>query len=69
MEIYVAWIQENDWETDSFNVGCYSTEKKAREAIVEALREEGEDVLTLEIYGTQDDPNYIYGIQKFNLDK
>lgn len=43
--------------------------KKAKEAIVEALREVGEAVLTLEIYDTQDKPNYIYGIEEYNLDE
>lgn len=69
MKIYVAWIQVNDWETEPFNIGCYSTEEKAKEAIIKALREDGEAVLTLEIYSAQEDPNYIYGIQKFNLDE
>ena len=69
MKIYVAWLQENDWETESFCIGCYSTKEKAKKAIVEALREEGEAVLTLEIYDAQDKPNYIYGIEEYNLDE
>lgn len=69
MKIYVAFIQENDQETIPENIGCYSTEEKAKEAIVEALREVGEAVLTLEIYDTQDKPNYIYGIEEYNLDE
>lgn len=69
MKIYLAWIQENDWETEPFNIGCYSTEEKAKNAIVEALREEDEAVLTLEIYDTQNEPNYIYGIEEYNLDE
>ena len=69
MKIYVAWIQENNWETEPQNVGCYSTEEKAEKAIVEALREEGETVLTLEIYDAQDEPNYFYGIEEYNLDE
>jgi len=69
MKIYVAWIQENYWETEPINIGCYSTEEKAKEAIVKALREEGEDVLTLEIYDTQFNPNYYYGIEEYNLDE
>ena len=69
MKIYVAWIQENYWETEPINIGCYSTEEKAKEAIIEALKEEGETILTLEIYGAQNDPNYIYSIQRFYLDE
>jgi lantibiotic modifying enzyme len=69
MTIYVACIQENDWETESRNIGCYSTIEKAEEAIVEALKEEGEYVLTLEIYNAQDDPNYICWIEEYNLDE
>ena len=69
MIIYIAWIQENDWRTEPLNIGCYSTEEKAKEAIIEALKEEGETILTLEIYSAQDDPNYIYGIQRFYLDE
>lgn len=70
MKIYVAWIQENYWEIEQpFNIGCYSTEEKAKEAIIKALREEGEDVLTLEIYDAQNKPNYYYGIEEYNLDK
>lgn len=69
MKIYVAWIQEDDWETESENIGCYSTEEKAKNAIIKALRERGEAILTLEIYSAQDAPNYIFGIQEYNLDE
>lgn len=68
MKIYVAFIQENDWETIPQNIGCYSTIEKAERAIVEALRGIGEAVLTLEIYDTQKEPNYVYGIEEYNLD-
>lgn len=72
MKIYVAWIQENDWETESENIGCYSTKEKAENAIVEVLRKMGATVLTLEIYDKmydmQDRP-YIYGIEEYNLDE
>lgn len=69
MKIYVAWIQENNWETELQNIGCYSTEEKANNAIIKDLREKGESVLTLEIYDAQDEPNYIYGVQEYNLDE
>ena len=69
MKIYVAWIQENDWETEPQNIGCYSTEEKAKEAIIKDLRERGEAVLTLEIYSAQDNPKYIYGREEYNLDE
>ena len=69
MKIYLAWIQENDWETEPINIGCYSTEEKAKNAIIETLREWGEAILTLEIYSVQDKPNYYYGIEEYNLDE
>ena len=69
MKIYVAFIQENDWETIPENIGCYSTKEKAEKAIIEALRERNEAVLTLEIYDIQDEPNYVYGIEEYNLDE
>lgn len=72
MKIYVVWLQENNWETEPFNIGCYSTEEKAKEAIVKALREVGEAVLTLEIYDKMYDMQnrpYIYGIEEYNLDE
>lgn len=69
MKIYLAWIRENDWDTEPLNIGCYSTEEKAKEAIVKALRDEGEAVLTLEIYDAQNVPNYFYGIEEYNLDE
>jgi exo-beta-1,3-glucanase (GH17 family) len=69
MKIYLAWIQEDDYDTEPLNIGCYSTEEKAKEAIVNALRERGEDVLTLEIYDTQYRVNYFYGIEEYNLDE
>ena len=70
MKIYVAWIQRNDWDTTPQNIGCYSTKEKAEEAIVKALREAGEAVLTLEIYNSaQDNLNYIYGVEEYNLEE
>lgn len=30
MKIYVAFIQENNWETELENIGCYSTEEKSQ---------------------------------------
>lgn len=68
MKIFIPWIQENDWETEPFNLGAYSSQEKAEEAILQALRE-NEYVLTLEIYESQDEPQYIFGVQKFILDK
>lgn len=69
MKIYLAFIQENDWETEPENIGCYSTDEKAKNAIIKTLRERGEAVLTLEIYNAQDEPNYTYGIEEYNLDE
>ena len=71
MDIYVAWMQENEWETEPWNIGCYSTKEKAKEAILEGLRDLGETVLSLEIYNSMSDEerHFIYGIEKYKLDE
>jgi hypothetical protein len=69
MKLYLAFIQVNDWETGPEVIGCYSTEEKAKKAIVKALREEGEAVLTLEIYDAQKEPNFVHYIEEYNLDE
>lgn len=71
MDIYVAWMQENRWETEPWDIGCYSTNEKAEEAILEELRSYGESVLSLEVYNSMSDEerHFIYGVAKFKLDK
>lgn len=71
MDIYVAWMQENDYETQPWNIGCYSTNEKAEEAILENLRGYGESVLSLEIYDSMPDEerHFIYGVEKYKLDE
>lgn len=76
MDIYVAWMQENYWETEPWNIGCYSTNEKAEEAILEELRDMelehyGESVLSLEIYDSMSDEerHFIYGVEKYKLDE
>lgn len=68
MKIYVPWVQENDYETESYDLGAFSSIEKAEKAIVEELRELGQEVLTLDIYQTMEDPAYIFGIHEFTLD-
>lgn len=72
MNIYVAWIQENDWETTPWNIGCYSTTEKAKNAILKELRNiESKDILSLEVYENipEEERNYCYGIEKHKLDE
>ena len=70
MTIYIAYMQENDWETEPFNIGAYSSIEKAEEAILKWLNDKGgEQWLSLDCYAEQDDPEYEYGIECFELDK
>lgn len=70
MKIYVAWVQENEWETESFNIGVYSSIEKAKEAVLAWLNDQNsEQWLSLECYEEQDDPEYIFGICEYELDK
>jgi hypothetical protein len=69
MTVYVAILQENDWETEPFNIGVYSSREKAEAGLVNALRERGETVLSLEIYDASKDPYYTYFIEEYELDK
>lgn len=70
MKIYVAWVQENEWETQPFNIGVYSSEEKAKKAILEWLNDQGgEQWLSLETYEEQDNPEYVYEVEHFELDE
>jgi len=66
MKVYVAWICENDWETEPFNIGVYSSKEKAKKAILEWLNKQQ---LSLKPYEEQEDLKYEYGIEHFELDK
>ena len=68
MDIYVAWMQVNDYETEPYNIGVYSTKEKAENAILDALREANQEALTLEIYASQEEPYYIFGVEQYILD-
>lgn len=69
MKVYVAILQENDYETEPFNIGVYSSREKAEAGLVKALRELGEAVLSLEIYEANGNPDYIYFIEEYELDR
>lgn len=69
MKVYVAILRENDWETEPFNIGVYSSREKAKGGLVDALRELGEAVLSLEIYKADEDSNFICFIEEYELDK
>lgn len=70
-EIYVARLREDEYEVDWFNIGCYSTIEKAKEAIIEELRNLGEILLSLETYAItkEEDGGYDWEIEKFVLDE
>jgi len=69
MNVYVAILVENDWETEPFNIGVYSSKEKAETGLVNALRDRGETILSLEIYEASEDPNFLYSIEEYELDK
>lgn len=69
MKVYVATVKENDWETDDYILGVYSTEEKAKAAILEFLNDEGEDVLTLEIYDLRGyKRKYIWDVSGYDVE-
>jgi hypothetical protein len=68
MKIFIAGLQENDWETTPFNIGVYSSKELAEKALLERLREE-EEVLSLEIYDENSERLYDWFIEEFELDK
>ena len=69
MKVYVAILQEDDWETEPSVVGVYSSREKAEAGLVDALREHGETVLSLETYEAADDSYYVFSIEEYELDK
>ena len=70
METYIAWVQENWWETEPFDIGVYSSKEKAENAILMWINNESsEPWLSLEIYSAQNDARYIFGTEKFILDE
>lgn len=68
MKIFIAGLQENDWETTPFNIGVYSSKELAEKALLERLREE-EEVSSLEEYDDQDETLYDWFIEEWELDQ
>lgn len=77
MRVYIAWVQENDYETEPFNLGVYSTKEKANQKILDFLNEyssyEGDRWLALQFYEYEYENNkekkpYLYGIEGYELD-
>ena len=70
MKIYIAIVQENDWETEPVNIGCYSTREKAIEAILNYIREDDPEapILSLETYDAQENPCYKWYVELWYLD-
>lgn len=69
MRVYIASVQENDWETVPFNIGVFSTEQKAKDALLQWVNEEEDNpFLSLEIYNMQDNPKYITSIEEWDVE-
>lgn len=70
MKVWVAIVQQNEWETEPMNIGCYSTRENAVEAILNFLRENDADapLLSLETYDAQNNPHWRWYIESYYLD-
>lgn len=68
MKIFIAGLEENDWESTSFNIGVYSSKELAEKALLEKLRE-NENVLSLEEYDEDPDVLYNWFIEEWEIDK
>ena len=70
MKIWVAIVQQNDWETEPMNIGCYSTGENAEEAILNFIRENDPEapILSLETYNAQNDPHWGWYTELWYLD-
>lgn len=70
MKVWVAIVQQNEWETEPMNIGCYSTRENAVEAILDFIRENDTDApsLSLETYDAQNNPHWRWYIELWYLD-
>ena len=70
MKVWVAIVQQNEWETEPMNIGCYSTRENAVEAILDFIRENDADApsLSLETYDAQNNPHWKWYIELWYLD-
>lgn len=73
MDCFVAWVQYNDYDHEPENIGVFSSNEKAEEAILDFLRSCNEPALSLEMYDQimEERPHdrYIFGVNKFRLDE
>lgn len=79
MKVYVAIVQENDYETEPFNIGVYSSKEKAEEKILDYLNwkvcdDETNKWFSLRAYDyeyryNQDNKPYLYSIEYWELDQ
>ena len=71
MIVYLAEMQENEYETSSWVVGIYSTKEKAENAIINELIDLDIPVLSLEIYDSMRDTldiDYDYWITEMKVE-
>ena len=70
MLVFVAVIQENEYETTPFNIGVFSTIEKAEEEILEWIRENDSYApsLSRETYNTQDEPRWLWFIEAWEVE-
>ena len=68
--MFIAGLTEQDYcEVVSFNIGIYSSKELAEKALLERLREEEENVLSLEIYNENHKRLYDWFIEEWEVDK
>ena len=70
MKVYIAALQENNYETEPWNIGVYTTVEKAKKALLDKLKEidPSAPLLSIETYTAQDVPAYEIYIEDWDLD-
>jgi len=71
INVYVATIQQNWYDSEPFVEGVYSSKEKAKEGILLTLRELDPDapLLSLDTYICQEEPGYEWKIEEFKIDE
>lgn len=68
-KVYIAVVQENEWDEEPFNIGIFSTKEKAKNAILNWVNhKEDTPFLSLKIYDMQDNPKYITSIEEWDIE-
>ena len=70
MKVYIAVLQQNNYETEPWNLGVYETKEKAEHAILLHLRSTDPyaPLLSLETYDAQDEPYWLHNIEEFEVE-